>query len=541
MKPKHILPYLFLVFFLAVLYQPAQGATNGWTVIGPGIEYQAFHLADPNNVFVTRMDRSNPNVTIDSSIAGGRLAGTNETVRGMASRYDQAINYWNQDWGGRNHVVVAINGYYFDTTTFQPWRGQVQSGWYAKRFDDYENGSGFAWGLNRNAFVGGCVAHIPANQFITLLKTGDTQKFAGINVPRGDNELVIYTPQYDDSTHADNSGLEVVVEMSRPSLILPEPAMAVGTIQTIRKNKGNTTIPFDSVVLSASGDIAVKLLSFDLQVGDQIGISQEITHYQDDCKTKNSASWTKIYASIGGDYHFLRNGVIDSYPDKPAANTRAPRTGIAFNDAYIFFIVVDGRNPGVSVGMKISELARFARDTLGAVEGVTLDSGGSSTMVVNGAVVNNTTCNFTDCSKNSPAINPGAASGPIHLVSPENSQLEAVWDPQESLYEPWIANGMMMVSVEPRIQSHAFQSGSQVTTRNQTAVRLGPGTNYATLATVPAQTKGTLVQDMNHLDGILAKGAYWWKVDFGGTTGWVNGQALTSDSILLPFILRQDP
>ena len=47
----------------------------------------------------------------------------------------------------------------------------------------------------------------------------------------------------------------------------------------------------------------------------------------------------------------------------------------------------------ISVGMSIHELAVFARDTLGATWGVAQDGGGSSTMVINGQVVNNTFCN----------------------------------------------------------------------------------------------------------------------------------------------------
>ena len=35
----------------------------------------------------------------------------------------------------------------------------VQSGWYAKRFDDLGGGSGFAWKLDRSAFIGECVDH----------------------------------------------------------------------------------------------------------------------------------------------------------------------------------------------------------------------------------------------------------------------------------------------------------------------------------------------------------------------------------------------
>jgi exopolysaccharide biosynthesis protein len=42
------------------------------------------------------------------------------------------------------------------------------------------------------------------------------------------------------------------------------------------------------------------------------------------------------------------------------------------------------------MGMKIEELKNFLVNTLGATDAVTLDSGGSSTMVVNGQDVNNT-------------------------------------------------------------------------------------------------------------------------------------------------------
>ena len=71
------------------------------------------------------------------------------------------------------------------------------------------------------------------------------------------------------------------------------------------------------------------------------------------------------------------------------------RTAIAYNGSYVFFIVIDGWNAGVSEGISILELGGFALHTLQASDAVTLDSGGSSTMVINGQVVNNTYCNFT--------------------------------------------------------------------------------------------------------------------------------------------------
>ena len=79
-----------------------------WTQIANGIEYRQFTLPDPNNIFVTRMDRGNLNVTVESCIAQGKLVSGKETVSGMAARYDQTINYWGQTWGPRNKVVVAI-------------------------------------------------------------------------------------------------------------------------------------------------------------------------------------------------------------------------------------------------------------------------------------------------------------------------------------------------------------------------------------------------------------------------------------------------
>ena len=91
------------------------------------------------------MNRAVLSVTLDTAIAQGKLTDGRETVRDMASRYNQAINCWGGAWGGRNHVAVAINGYFFNLGSGTPWSGQVQSGWYAKRFSDFIGAGGFAW------------------------------------------------------------------------------------------------------------------------------------------------------------------------------------------------------------------------------------------------------------------------------------------------------------------------------------------------------------------------------------------------------------
>ncbi len=65
-----------------------------------------------------------------------------------------------------------------------------------------------------------------------------------------------------------------------------------------------------------------------------------------------------------------------------------PRTGVGIISAnHYVFVVVDGRSPGYSKGMTLSEFARLFED-LGCTDAYNLDGGGSSTMYFMGRVVN---------------------------------------------------------------------------------------------------------------------------------------------------------
>jgi hypothetical protein len=536
------------------------GALDGWMRVGPGVDYQEFALPAPAHVFVARMDRSNPNMTIESSLGQGLLSGFGyETVQNMARRYDQAINYWGDVnnrsenyWGARNHVLVAINGSFVNPVLGIPDRGIVHSGWYAKRFTDNQNGSGFLWQLDRQAAIGQCVNNLPANQFIKLLKNGSEYKIDDINVPRPavdathPGSLILYTPQYDRDTNTDEDGVEIVVEMSKPILILSNPAsLPTGVVRAIYNNQGSTPIPYDSIVISANGTTQVKLNGASIQIGDQIAVSQEISN----CgfvPTSERVDWTKTYASVGGSFNFLKDSVIQDFPNNSGAIFRQPRTAIAFNDQYVFFIVVDGRDPYFSEGLTTHELALFSRDTLSATWGIEQDGGGSSTMVVNDQVVNNTYCNNSNClykiflplaqqnaSEKAPPAPAGADGGLLGLRQASSQTGGKAASPKQDLNaasQRAVIDGMMMVAVEPITRSLSLTSGVQVQTSEASNVRLGPGTNYAVLEGVPAQTPGVVVTDTNHLDGVLAKGIYWWKVDFKvnaqDVIGWISQDLL---------------
>lgn len=448
-------------------------AFAAWETVGDGVDYQYFRIAaDPNDVFVSRMQRSNSNCVIESSIAQGTLRTGRETVSDMAGRYDQAINYWGGSWGQRNDVVVAINGHYFDLSSGYPQSGQIHSGWFAKGYLEWSGGSGFVWKLDRTCFLGGNVTNgdVYANpKSKVFFNDGAFMDITRINSDRGTGEFILYTPQWADNTYAANNGVEVLVQLNAPNLLETQVS---GTIRAVRENAGSTLIPFDHVVLSGQGTAGTDLLSH-VVVGDPIAVKSRIRDWD------SGNDWTNAYSGIGGHFYCVRSGTVPSedWADNPGATARHPRTCVAFNGSYVFFIVVDGRTVE-SVGMTITELGNFCVNTLAADWAIAEDGGGSSTMVVNGVVKNN----------------------------PSDGTERAV------------ANGLMMVNFQPMQTSTTFSAGSPVRTTDALNVRLGPGTNYAVITTAPLGQEGTI--STHPVNGVLAKGFYWWKWSYGSVEGW---------------------
>jgi hypothetical protein len=262
--------------------------------------------------------------------------------------------------------------------------------------------------------------------------------------------------------------------------------MVTGIVREIRIAPGSTPIPFDHVVLSGWGNTDDQLVQF-LTEGDAVGLSLEITHLDQDCKYPAPEEWTKSYASISGNIIFLYEDEIQKLEQRGALLLH-PRTAICYNQDYLYFVVVDGRDNAYSTGMTVLELANFCKEDLHATEGINLDGGGSSTMWVNGEVVNR---------------------------------------PSDG-HERTVANGMMMVIVEPMEKSSAFAPGVRVTAKYPTNIHLGPGTNFPALTSVDTDTQGTIIHQWNRLNGVLAKSTHWWKVDFSGIIGWVDEAALSA-------------
>ena len=137
------------------------------------------------------------------------------------------------------------------------------------------------------------------------------------------------------------------------------------------KRRGGT------VVAAPQGTIESELIA-GLVVGETVTLSWS-----------PKANWTGVLDTIGGNPILVQKGVITAGTCSGSYFCdRNPRTGVGINSAgKILLVTVDGRQPGRSVGMTPLEFARLFQ-SLGATSALNLDGGGSTTMWVEGKIVN---------------------------------------------------------------------------------------------------------------------------------------------------------
>lgn len=96
----------------------------------------------------------------------------------------------------------------------------------------------------------------------------------------------------------------------------------------------------------------------------------------------NSKYKDNLAEAVGGRYIILKDGFIgDVAYGNQFGYTRHPRTAVGITaDNHIILMVVDGRQPSLSNGASLGDLAMLMKD-VGAVNAINLDGGGSSGMV----------------------------------------------------------------------------------------------------------------------------------------------------------------
>jgi len=196
-----------------------------------------------------------------------------------------------------------------------------------------------------------------------------------LNEPPAANSSALFTPVWGARTPA-LKGLMAVIEPFPPTTPLRD---LTGTVVRVVSDSA-VAIPRDGAVLVARGSATA-----DLSAGAPVGSA--ITAH-----LGLRADWASVTDAVSAGPTLVKNGqpIANAGEALSSAqlNGRAPRTAIGQRaDGTIVIVAADGRRPGWSVGISNWDLA-LALVRYGCVTGLALDSGGSTTVALNGTVLN---------------------------------------------------------------------------------------------------------------------------------------------------------
>lgn len=251
----------------------------------------------------------------------------------------------------KSNSLVAINGAFFKPQTGCPLGtlmidGKIYTGPIHNRV---------SMGFLEDGFA------MDRLQFNATLKRGfDKIQLDNINQPRMlSTHLIVYTPDWGTySTITPKYGKQVVVKDNKVVAI---------TVSRCEIPQGGYVIVGPASKLN------------ELKVGDKVSLD-----------VATAPDWKGVKHIISGGPYLVKDGEV--FVDMTAQKLgciggRNPRTAIGYTrDNHVILITADGRE-GSSIGLTLNELA-YLMQSLGCVNAMNLDGGGSTVMFVNGSVVN---------------------------------------------------------------------------------------------------------------------------------------------------------
>ena len=195
------------------------------------------------------------------------------------------------------------------------------------------------------------------------------------------SELVLFTPELGAALPT-GDGVQVTLDAH-------DKVTAVGT-------RGGT-VPAGGTVVQGIGDDATWLADHAV-VGKPLQVTEKVRD-EDGCNvpltphTSIASAAPNLLTDGRIDIPAAGEGVIDPFDlsfNFAWAEVRQPRTMIATDaQGRLLLVTVDGRQPGVSEGLTLVEEAQLLR-SLGAVDAMNLDGGGSTAIATNGVLLNKT-------------------------------------------------------------------------------------------------------------------------------------------------------
>lgn len=367
--------YSLIIFLITVIFAQAQTMLVGGVEfsidtlenhqVGPSTQYVSLRLKAPSkrlDVFFLKTDLKDPNIEIRAAIGRDSIYG-GEKPSAVAKRKSAEGEFY----------FAGTNGDFYDTGALY---------------------NGYPIGGN---MINGEIARLPNNNTIFTIddqKTPDigTMAYNGnvkfgtstwtintVNHLRNENQLVLFNRLNGKSTHTNQYGTEVLIELLEGNSWGSNKTLKAKVLK-IEKGVGNMAIPKGKAVLSGNGTAATSLNN--LSVNDEIDVRLNLTIHNN--STSNFVQIT------GGDPR--KTMLVNGQPELVNVwDERHPRTGLGFsqNKDTVIFCVVDGR--GVSMGATTLELTHIMQSA-GAYTAVNMDGGGSSSMYVSeyGGPVNRT-------------------------------------------------------------------------------------------------------------------------------------------------------
>lgn len=328
---------------------------------GAGVEFlRLVRDGEPLTANIARVSPGAP-VRLRTVLSNDRIAGPAPTLE----RTSQMCR--------RTNCLVAINGDFYNTTTGEPVGALVQDGQLVRSPVGHHQQVMIdaAGNLKTGSMIWNGGVDTPS---------GVTIGIDAVNVPRAADRIVLYTGSWARSTGTNSSGVEVLLRVVGDG----GPAGLGRRVdaEVVELRAGNTAIPATGVVLSATGaNAAAALQSFfwNATAPDNPG-ARVVLHLD--------AEGSPVQA-LGGTPVLSHGGQREPLPTSgDFFVNRHPRTLVGrTDDGTVLLVTVDGRQPGYSVGMSLREAQDFM-DSLGAVEAINLDGGGSTTFVAHRIMLN---------------------------------------------------------------------------------------------------------------------------------------------------------
>ncbi len=323
--------------------------------IASGITYRQIRRGTPDGplmVHLTEVDWNNPQVEVDVAPAGEKI---------MSRQPVSAIAI------GEN-ATVAINGGYFAIPSGAPIGAMVRN----REWVRLPSRGRSALGITADRKI--VMDNLNAAGMLTFNQTVSVVVH-DLNATREDNRVIVYTPRWGGfiTIGADDFALSV----SGGKVVEIYSGMA-----------GDVSIPKDGFAVVATGTAKTSFAFVTAALKDQ---PAELTF-------RTQPDFPNLLHVLGGGPRLVKGGQefvtaeMEQFNTPPFQNDpakgRAPRTAVGVTkEGKLLLVVIDGRQPGVSIGATLWETARLMLE-LGAVDALNLDGGGSSTMVVQNKVVN---------------------------------------------------------------------------------------------------------------------------------------------------------